>query len=72
MHFFSKRLVRSTAETKDTRIGAHCAIGTNLIISDRIIIGKGSTIGANSVVSKSFPEKSVLVVAPGRSPISSN
>ena len=41
-------------------------IGSNVIILPNINIGKGSIIGAGSVVTKNIPEYSVAVGVPAR------
>lgn len=41
-------------------------IGANAIILGGVTIGKGSIVGAGAVVSKSLPEKSIVVQSPTR------
>ncbi|MCM1219366.1 MAG: acyltransferase [Lachnospiraceae bacterium] len=47
-------------------IGDHAYIGINSVIVGNISIGKGSVIGANSVVTKSIPDYCVAVGAPAK------
>lgn len=47
-------------------IGDGCFIGTNATVLPRIRIGKWSTIGAGSVVTKDIPDYSVVVGNPGK------
>lgn len=56
------------AVRKDNRvvIGDHAYIGINTVIVGNITIGKGSIIGANSVVTRSIPDYSVAVGIPAK------
>lgn len=47
-------------------IGDGCFIGTNATVLPRVHIGKWSTIGAGSVVTKDVPDYSVIVGNPGK------
>lgn len=47
-------------------IGDDCWIGGNVIILPGITIGRGTTIGAGSVVTKDIPEECVAVGNPCR------
>lgn len=47
-------------------IGEDCWIGGNVIILPGITIGRGTTIGAGSVVTKDIPAESVAVGNPAR------
>lgn len=47
-------------------IGNHVLIGAGAKILGPITIGDESRVGANSVVTKSFPAKSIIVGIPGR------
>lgn len=51
---------------KPVTIENDCWIGGNVIILPGVTIGRGSTIGAGSVVTKSFPEFSVIAGNPAR------
>lgn len=47
-------------------IGDGCFIGTNATILPRVKIGKWSTVGAGTVITKDVPDYSVVVGNPGR------
>lgn len=51
---------------KDIIIGNHVWIGTNVFIREGITIGNECVIGANSVVTKSFPDKSIIAGCPAK------
>ena len=47
-------------------IGDRCWLSENVVVLPNVHIGKGSVIGANSVVTKNIPEYSVAVGNPAR------
>lgn len=53
-------------EEKDTEIGNDVWIGTNVFIKEGVKIGNNCIIGANSVVTKSFDEKSIIGGVPAK------
>ncbi|MBF8807262.1 MAG: serine acetyltransferase [Enterococcus lacertideformus] len=55
---------KSTAESGLPIIGNNVSIGAGAKILGEIYIGDGSIVGANAVVTKSFPKNSVLVGCP--------
>lgn len=54
------------AVQKDILIGDHVWIGTNVLIREGVSLGSGCIVGANSVVTRSFPPNSVLGGCPAR------
>ena len=46
--------------------GKNCFIGTGVVINSGTILGKQCIVGANSVLSGSYPDYCVIVGAPGR------
>jgi acetyltransferase-like isoleucine patch superfamily enzyme len=48
------------------KIGTNCWIGAKVTILDGVVIGKGSIIAAGAVVTKSFPENSVIGGVPSK------
>jgi acetyltransferase-like isoleucine patch superfamily enzyme len=51
---------------KGIKIGKNCWIGSKVTILDGVSIGDGSIIAAGSVVTKSFPENSILGGVPAK------
>lgn len=47
-------------------IGEDCWLGANSVILPGVSIGKGTVVGANAVVTKSFPDYSILGGVPAR------
>lgn len=53
-------------EKKPVRIGDDCWLGANVIVLPGVTIGRGSIIGAGSVVTKDIPPYSVAVGNPAK------
>ncbi|TVY31982.1 putative acetyltransferase [Lachnellula occidentalis] len=51
---------------REVTIGDDCWIGGNVVILLGVVIGKGCTIGAGSVVTKSVPDYSVAIGSPAK------
>lgn len=51
---------------KGIKIGANCWIGSKVTILDGVTIGTGCIIAAGSVVTKSFPENSIIGGVPAK------
>ncbi|TVY38040.1 putative acetyltransferase, partial [Lachnellula subtilissima] len=51
---------------REVAIGDDCWIGGNVVILLGVVIGKGCTIGAGSVVTKSVPDYSVAIGSPAK------
>ena len=44
----------------------NCFIGTHVVIIKDVTIGNHCLVGANAVVSKSFPDYSIILGVPGK------
>ncbi|MEE9151810.1 MAG: acyltransferase [Thermoplasmata archaeon] len=53
-------------EYASVRIGDHCYIGPNTVISKGVRIGNGSIVGANSIVLSDIPARSKALGCPAR------
>ena len=62
----NKHVVNQKIIVKDTKIGDFCFIGMGAAIMAGTILGKQCIVGANSVVSGTFPDYCVIVGAPAR------
>ena len=49
-----------------TAIGDNCFLGTHSIVTKGVCIGKESIVGAGAVVTKSFPDNSILAGVPAK------
>lgn len=47
-------------------IGARCWLGQNVCIMPNVTLGEGCIVGANSVVTHSFPANSVVAGCPAK------
>jgi len=61
-----KKDSKKQIETEPIKIGVNVWIGANAIILPGVSIGDSSVVGAGAVVTKSFPENSVLAGNPAR------
>ena len=52
--------------TKGIHIGNNCWIGAGTVFCDGASIGNGCVVGANTVVTKKFPDNSIIVGCPGK------
>ncbi|KAF2972784.1 hypothetical protein GQX73_g820 [Xylaria multiplex] len=64
--FFDQSRRDAIEFAKPVVIGDDCWIGGNTTIMPGVVIGKGCTIGASSVVTKDIPDFSVAVGSPAR------
>ena len=53
-------------EYSSVKIEDNCYIGPNTVIAKGITLGKGTIVGANSFVNKSFPAESKIAGSPAR------
>jgi acetyltransferase-like isoleucine patch superfamily enzyme len=57
-------IVQTDLEIKPVRIGAWADIGTNAVILPGVTVGKGSIVGASSVVTKDVAPFSIVAGSP--------
>lgn len=58
---------QSHLPARDIEIGDHCWLGANVVITPGVVLGPYTTVGANAVVTRSFPEgHCVLAGVPAR------
>lgn len=50
----------------DVKIGENCFIGIRAVIMPGVVLGNCCIVGANAVVTKSFPARSILAGVPAR------
>jgi acetyltransferase-like isoleucine patch superfamily enzyme len=51
---------------KPVQIGDDCWLGSNTVILPGVSLGRGTVVGANAVVTKTFPDYSILAGVPAR------
>lgn len=56
----------SNLREDDVVIGDNCWIGANVFIKEGVVLGSDCIVGANSVVTKSFPDKSIIGGVPAK------
>jgi acetyltransferase-like isoleucine patch superfamily enzyme len=60
-HDLNNFKVENTEKSGPIKIGENCWIGSGVVILPRITLGNKTIVGANSVVTKSFPEGNVVI-----------
>lgn len=66
-NFLGTGLIRLQGTTeRGVEIGKNCWIGAKVTVLDGVKIGSGSVIAAGAVVTKSFPQKSVIAGCPAK------
>jgi acetyltransferase-like isoleucine patch superfamily enzyme len=62
----SKKIKDQGLDKKGIKVGNNCWIGAKVSILDGVEIGDNCVIGAGSVVTKSFPDNSIIVGVPAK------
>lgn len=57
---------KRTIDIKGVKIGDNCWIGENVVILPGIILGNGCVVGAGTIVTKSFPDNSIIAGNPAK------
>ena len=66
-NYSGEELIREQGvNSKGIKIGNNCWIGSGVVFLDGVTIGNGCVIGSNTVVTKSFPDNSVVVGYAGK------
>lgn len=75
-HIYGSGTIRENDAEKQSRndysliqsvqIGSDCWLGANSVVLPGVIIAKGTVVGANTVVTKNFPEYSILGGVPAK------
>lgn len=62
----NKPIIEQELEIKPTKIGNHCFVGIGAKIMPGVELGDYCVVGANSVVTHSFPEGSIIAGVPAK------
>lgn len=62
----SKLIRNQGVSHKGIKVGNNCWIGAGVVFLDGAELGDGCVVGTNAVVTKNFPENSVIVGVPAK------
>lgn len=68
-HYFNRtdiNIKEQGIDAKGINIGNNCWIGAGVVFCDGVSIGNGCVVGANTVVTKCFPDNSIIVGVPAK------